>query len=102
MKKAFGTFWQNLLSLLLFAVVAACVLVGVSNAAEKNAEAELNAAYDSIRRAVVTCYAVEGSYPESYEYLKRHYGVRGDEEKYAVMYSVFASNIMPDVTILKR
>lgn len=100
--KAFGTIRQNLFSMLLFAAVAACVLVGVSNAAEKNSEAELEAAYDSIRRAIVTCYAVEGSYPESYEYLKERYGVRVDEEKYAVIYSVFASNIMPDVTILQR
>ncbi len=31
--------------------------------------------------AVVSCYAVEGSYPESLNTLQEHYGVRIDESK---------------------
>ena len=37
-----------------------------------------------------------------YEYLKDHYGVRIDEEKFAVDYRIFASNVMPDITVLRR
>lgn len=47
------------------------------------------------------CYAVEGAYPESYEYLKEHYGAMVDEENYAVFYEVFASNIMPDIAVIQ-
>lgn len=54
-----------------------------------------------VRRAAVSCYAVEGAYPESYEYLKEHYGAMVDEENYAVFYEVFASNIMPDITVIQ-
>ena len=41
-------------------------------------------------------------YPPDYEYLKDNYGIRVDEEKYAVFYSVFASNMMPDVTVIEK
>ena len=41
------------------------------------------------------------AYPESYEYLKEHYGAMVDEENYAVFYEVFASNIMPDITVIQ-
>lgn len=54
----------------------------------------------AIRRAAVTCYAVEGAYPENLEYMQEHYGIRYDEERYTVMYMVFASNLMPDITVL--
>ncbi len=53
-------------------------------------------------RAVISCYATEGSYPESYEYLQKNYGVSINEDKYAVFYEAFASNMMPDITIIER
>ena len=59
-------------------------------------------AEDSIRRAVVSCYALEGRYPDSYEYLRDHYGLRIDEDRFIIHYEVFASNIMPDITVIER
>ena len=48
------------------------------------------------------CYAIEGSYPESLQYLKDNYGLTYDEEKYFIDYQVLGSNILPDVTIIDR
>ena len=56
-------------------------------------------AQDSIRRAVVSCYAIEGRYPDTYEYLAENYGLTVDEKKYTVHYEIFASNIMPEITV---
>ena len=50
----------------------------------------------------VHCYAIEGSYPESLQYLKDNYGLTYDEEKYFIDYQVLGSNILPDVTIIDR
>lgn len=69
---------------------------------EKAANEELELLNQGIRKAVVSCYAVEGKYPYSLEYLKEHYGLVVDEEKYIVSYDVFASNIMPDIYIARR
>lgn len=56
----------------------------------------------AVRRAAVACYAAEGIYPPNLEYLEEHYGVQVDRERYTVVYDVFASNLMPDVTVLEH
>ena len=56
----------------------------------------------SIRRSVAQCYAVEGTYPPSLEYLEEHYGLIYDTNLFYVDYTAIGSNIMPDITILPR
>lgn len=55
-----------------------------------------------LRKGCVACYAAEGVYPPDLEYLKEHYGIQIDEERYVVYYSRFAQNLMPDVTVLEN
>ena len=54
----------------------------------------------AIRQASVQCYTIEGRYPPSVEYLEENYGIQIDRERYNVFYSGFASNIMPDITVI--
>ncbi|WP_394525853.1 hypothetical protein [Lacrimispora sp. JR3] len=54
---------------------------------------------DALRRASVQCYAIEGRYPPSVEYLEENYGIQIDKERYDVFYNGFASNFMPDITV---
>ena len=56
----------------------------------------------AIEKAVVTCYAIEGQYPPTLDYILEHYGVMIDEERYDVLYDVFAQNIMPSVSVLRK
>ena len=65
-------------------------------------EEGLRMAEQAVRQAAVSCYALEGAYPASYADLKQRSGVAVDEERYIVFYEIFASNIMPDVTVLER
>lgn len=55
-----------------------------------------------LKQGCVSCYAAEGIYPPDLEYLKEHYGIQIDEEKYTVNYNRFAQNLMPDVTVLEN
>ena len=57
---------------------------------------------DAIRRSAVACYAAEGIYPPDLAYLEEHYGIQVDEARYTVDYTVFASNLMPDITVLEN
>lgn len=57
---------------------------------------------DAVRRSAVACYAAEGIYPPNLEYLEEHYGIQVDRERYTVIYEVFASNLMPDITVLEN
>lgn len=87
---------------LLTAAVLALVAYGMLGAARAAKDAGLKTAEESIRRAAVSCYAIEGVYPPDYAYLKAHYGVRVDEGRYAIVYELFASNVMPEITVIPR
>ena len=56
---------------------------------------------DSIRRAVVMSYAVEGRFPESLEYIEQNFGIHIDRTRYVVHYSVFAPNIFPEIVVIQ-
>lgn len=54
---------------------------------------------DAIKHSAVQCYAIEGFYPPNIDYLEQNYGLVVDHDKYVVSYSIFASNIMPDIEV---
>lgn len=55
---------------------------------------------DVLRRTAAACYAAEGFYPPSLDYMRQNYGITYDEKQYTVVYEVIASNLMPDITVL--
>ena len=78
-----------------------CFLMGVSNLTEGQADEDKRQLEEVLRRSAVACYAAEGVYPPTVDYLTEHYGVQVEEE-YIVFYEIFASNLMPDITVLER
>jgi len=97
--------WDVLRSALLpviFTVVVLGMIMFGLNQTEQSSKAEgKRILEESIRRAIVVNYAIEGSYPESIEYLEENYGIHIDKTKYLVHYRVFASNIMPDMAVIE-
>ena len=87
--------------IVIFSFVLYFVLTGLGQANDASDSEGLRIAQESIHRSVINCYASEGNYPPSFEYLKEHYGISVDENKYIVHYEIFASNIMPDITVLR-
>lgn len=57
---------------------------------------------ETVLRSAAECYAVEGAYPESLEYLIENYGLSVNNSRYIVVYNAFASNQLPDVQVLVR
>lgn len=55
----------------------------------------------SLYRGAVSCYAGEGAYPATLDYLCDKYGITIDESRYSVHYEIFASNIMPEITVVE-
>ncbi len=93
-------FKGHLLAIYFFAVIFGMFLGGITNV-ETSSEAESKRVLEeSVHKAIISCYAIEGRYPEDVDYLKENYGLIYDEEKYAIGYDVFADNIMPDVYII--
>ena len=52
-----------------------------------------------IDKALVQCYALEGSYPADVHYLSK-YGVLFLDDQFYYGYEIFATNIKPDVVVV--
>ena len=101
-RKRLLSWLPTLLGLAVFAAVAVWMVQGVREAAEVSDREGLRLAEQAVRQAAVSCFALEGTYPATYEELKASSGIAVDEEKYKVFYEIFASNIMPEITVLER
>ena len=65
-------------------------------------EEETRLVRDAVLKATMTCYAVEGAYPDSLDYLKENYKLSYNEDRYFVTYDSFASNRIPDIYVTER
>lgn len=89
-------------SLVTFLVVLGIFIYGLGLLSQKSTVEGAVTLEKALVRSSVQCYAIEGRYPPSVEYLEEHYGIQVDSEKYVVFYEGFASNLMPDITVAVR
>ena len=82
--------------------VLLCFVTALTGVAEGQDQESLRQVKEAIHRGCVACYATEGIYPPDLDYLKDRYGIQVDEERYMVDYSIFAPNMMPDITVLEK
>ena len=87
--------------ILFVALIVGFVLV-IGGLTNSSGEQELRLVKDAVKNAALTCYAVEGMYPEDLEYLRENYHLAYNEDEYIVVYDCFASNVMPSITVLER
>lgn len=83
-------------------VIALLFFTALSNISSGQDEKALEQLEDALRKTAVACYAAEGVYPPTLEYMEEHYGIQIDRQRYIVHYQVFAANIMPDITVLSK
>ena len=81
-------------------IITAVFIVRSSDESRKNEN--LRIIENGVRKAATECYAVEGFYPESIEYLKENYSLYIDEKICIVHYNPVSSNIMPDIRVLAK
>lgn len=89
-------------SALVFVVIVVIFLVCIFSVNKNSAKRQKELLNDALMNDITFCYAAEGKYPESLEYLKENYGLTYDEEKFYVDYKTYGSNIRPEVMIIER
>lgn len=94
-------FIQPVLSVLVFAAIIAAISIGLSGMQERGGAQQTKLLKDALRKAAVSCYAVEGRYPPTLDYLTDNYGVVVNQDKFIVRYVAFAENIMPTIRVLE-
>ena len=108
MRQRFVNHYKNsyrrniLISIVVFFVVFFCFQAALSSLSRQTEEEEMQTLKNAISRNITQCYAVERSYPQSLDYLEKNYGLHYDENRYFVDYQPLGSNILPEVTIIRR
>ena len=91
---------KGYISFIVFFIIVALLFFTVFRLSDISQTSDTKLLYRAINRAVVNCYAIEGRYPESLDYLVEKYGVIINDDRYVVHYDVFASNVRPSVRII--
>ena len=93
---------RSLLAPILFSVVIiGMILYGLRQTEEASSAEGLRILEESIRRAVITAYAVEGRFPSSISHIENHYGIFIDRTRYVVHYQPWAMNRMPEIAVFE-
>ncbi len=89
-------------AVLIFVVLIVAFVLLVNNITNKGTGRELEIVREAVKNASLTCYAVEGTYPDDLQYLRDHYNLSYNEDKYIVFYEPFASNVFPIIKVAER
>lgn len=80
-------------------MVSCIIWISVDNSADNYKQAALENVESNIKKAVVTCYSVEGYYPSDLQYLIDNYGLVINTKKMNVFYQSLGSNLFPDIMV---
>jgi len=101
-KNAWEILKGALLPILFTLAIVVVAIYGIGNTGESTRQEGTRILEDSIRRAIVTAYAIEGRYPATIEHIENNFGVFIDRERFIVHYTAFGSNMMPNVVVISR
>jgi hypothetical protein len=90
------------LSVVIFILIAFLFVQAVEYSGRSTIEKQQESLESAIARDIVQCYALEGRYPPSLEYMEDHYGLTYDRETFFVDYQPIAANLYPDFTVILR
>ena len=86
-----------------FVLIVALFSFGIQSVSQTAREEQLRFAEQAVRRAAVQCYAVEGRYPASVEYLKKFAPdiiiVAVDDSRYVIHYQRLGANLLPEIAV---
>ena len=89
-------------AILLFLGIFLAFTYGLSGISKKTTAEEIQNLHRSLSRGISHCYAANGFYPESLDYLKEHYPISYDTDQYFIDYQALGENIFPDITIIDK
>lgn len=93
---------QGVVLMIVSIVIMIAAYSAVSTVSQNSSENSIEALEEALMRASAQCYALEGGYPPSLEYLSDNYGVVLDLDTYYYHYDVQGSNIAPQIKVIKR
>lgn len=90
------------ITIIFSAVIIAVFMTAVRLVSGGNVARQEESLSRALENDITACYAMEGSYPESLDYIRDNYGLTYNENLFYVDYQVVGSNIRPVVTIIRK
>ena len=97
-----NTVKSKITPILLLTIILAYMFFNFQGLSSTSDSDNIESVRKSIENAAVQCYALEGHYPPSIDYLKENYSIITNEDAYIYHYEVEASNIMPTILVFKK
>ena len=94
--------FYRVISVIIFVLIAVFFIQAVEYSGRSSIEKEQESLESAIARDIVQCYAIEGMYPPSLQYMEDHYGLTYDDNVFFVDYQPIAANLYPDYTVILR
>lgn len=89
-------------SVAFFVLVMVLFLLGISMLSSSSVNDDEQILRNAINKDIIHCYAVEGFYPPTLDYIEDHYGLTYDHDKFLVDYEAIGNNVMPNVMVIVR
>ena len=86
-----------LLPILAFVILFVLFLRGIGSVGESTLSKQQESLETALEHSISQC-----CYPPSLEYLEQHYGLLYDEDSFFIDYEYYGSNLLPEVTVLRR
>ena len=93
---------RDIIKILIIAAVLVLAVVLIGHMDRRQHDSETRLVREAVKNAALTCYAVEGAFPEDVEYLRENYSLAYDESRYFVTYEIFAVNVMPSIYVTEK
>lgn len=101
-KKKTRHLFEYFFVIVFFAAIIIWFFAGYSNLEKSTNNENLAFTKESIKKAALLCYSIEGSFPPDIDYLKDNYNLIVNEDRYIIGYDTFAANVMPEITVYVR
>lgn len=92
---------RTLVSIIIFALMIAAFLFAINYTSQATLNHQEEALNEALERDIVMCYAQNGYYPPSLDYIKEHYGLIYDDALFLVNYQPVADNIRPNYIVIR-
>lgn len=95
--------WKTIVLPILIGIAMLAVMIfGVMKFNQMSLEQDQELTLAAVRKAAVQCYADEGRYPSTLEYLTENYGITIDEDTFMVTYDCAAANVFPNISVFRK
>ena len=98
----FNRIFSFLYPLITFILLLALFLGGIRSLNKTSYEKHQESLENALNRSISQCYAVEGVYPPSLEYIISHYGLVYNEDMFIIDYNYYGGNLLPEVNVIRK